>query len=437
MSDDEEAAWAVKADANIPKAFHGLFETGHRDIAYFGGRGAGKSHAVAGALVLQASQKPLRIVCARETHGSLQGSVKALIEDKIAAFGLAPHFECLADETRGRNGARFLYWGLLRNPEAIKSLEGADIFWAEEANRLSARSIRLVRPTLRKPGSRMIWTWNPEFDHDPVDQLFRGPAGPPPNSLVRPVTWADNKFFDQTALPAEMAHDYRVDPARAEHVWGGAYAPAIDGAYFAAPLAAVRAEGRIATLAADPILRARAFWDLGRRDATAIWIAQFVGREVRVLDYIEGRGQALAYYVSALRERGWGGALCQLPHDGRTVTLTAPGSAEEQLRAAGFEVGVIRNQGPGAAMQRVEAARRLFPQIWFNDTAAVAAGMKALAAYHERRDDHRNVGLGPEHDWASDPADAFGLMCVAYEAPREPREPLRRERFEGHGGWMG
>lgn len=199
----------------------------------------------------------------------------------------------------------------------------------------------------------------------------------------------------------------------------------------------MRAEGRITALAADPILRARAFWDLGRRDATAIWIAQFVGREVRVLDYIEGRGQALAYYVSALRERGWGGALCQLPHDGRTVTLIAPGSAEEQLKAAGFEVGVIPNQGPGAAMQRVEAARRLFPQIWFNDTAAVAAGMKALAAYHERRDDNRNVGLGPEHDWASDPADAFGLMCVAYEAPPEKREPVRRERFEGYGGWMG
>ena len=423
--------------ARIPLAFQDLFNETFRDYAFFGGRGGGKSHAVAGALVIQAAMKPLRIVCAREVQSSLRDSVQSLVEDKIADFGLGKHFECLRDETRGRNGSLFLYKGLSRNPDAIKSLEGADIFWGEEANRLSARSLKLVRPTLRKPGARMIWTWNPEFDHDPVDRLFRGPAGPPPKSLVRQVGWENNPYFEDTPLPAEMAHDYRIDAGRAGHVWGGAYAQTIEGAYYATPLAKVYAEGRVTVLARDPILRVRAFWDLGRRDATAIWLAQFVGREVRVLDYIEGRGQGLDFYIGELRRRGWGEALCELPHDGRTLTLIAKGSAEEQLRAAGFEVHVTPNQGAGAAMLRVEAARRLFPQIWFNDTAAVAAGMKALAAYHERRDEGRNVGLGPEHDWASDPADAFGLMCVAYETPREKRPRARRETFAGPGGWMG
>jgi phage terminase large subunit len=198
----------------------------------------------------------------------------------------------------------------------------------------------------------------------------------------------------------------------------------------------VREEGRICPQAKDPVLRVRAFWDLGRNDATAIWVAQFVAREIRVLDYIEGRGQQLAYYIEQLRSRGWGDAICQLPHDGVHVRLEAPGSVEQQVRAAGFEVQVTPNQGPGAALQRVEAARRLFPRIWFNDTADVASGLKALAAYHERRDEKRNVGLGPMHDWASDPADAFGLMCVAYEEPNE-RKPAKPRARHGAGGWMG
>jgi phage terminase large subunit len=423
------------SEVQIPAAFRDLFTEGWRDAAYFGGRGGAKSHSVAGALVIQAATKPLRVVCAREIQESLKDSVKQLIEDKIADFGLEDHFEALKDETRAKNGGKFVYKGVWRNPDALKSLEGADVLWGEEANRFSARSIRLIRPTLRKPGSRMIWTWNPEFDHDPIDKLFRGPAGPPPNSIVREVSWKDNPWFAGSPLQAEMEHDYRVDAANAEHVWGGQYVSAIEGAYYARQLAQVREEGRITPLAKDPILRVRAFWDLGRRDATAIWIAQFVGREIRVLDYIEGRGQEMAYYIAALRSRGWGDALCVLPHDGLNITVISPGSAQDQLRAAGFEVQVVPNQGKGAALARVEAARRLFPTIWFNDTPELQPGLKALAAYHERRDENRNVGLGPEHDWASDPADAFGLMCVAYEEPNERKKPTRQ--YAGAGGWMG
>lgn len=415
----------------IPKAFRGLFERGWRDAAFYGGRGGAKSHSVAGALVIQAAEAPLRVVCAREIQESLKDSVKQLIEDKISDYKLDGHFEALKDETRAKNGGKFVYKGVWRNPDALKSLEGADVLWGEEANRFSARSIRLIRPTLRKPGSRMIWTWNPEFDHDPIDRLFRGPAGPPPNSIVREVSWRDNPWFAGSPLQAEMEHDYRVDPGAAEHVWGGAYVQAVDGAYYTAQLQAVREEGRICHLNKDPIIRVRSFWDLGRRDATAIWIAQFLAREVRVLDYIEGRGQELGYYVAQLHSRGWSNVLCHLPHDGKNVTVIAPGSAQEQLHQAGFEVEIVPNQGKGAALQRVEASRRLFPQIWFNDTPEIAQGLKALAAYHEKRDENRNVGLGPEHDWASDPADAFGTMCVAYEEPRPNRrnDSIRPRNF--------
>ena len=425
------------SEAEIPQAFRDLFTTGWRDLAYHGGRGGAKSHSGAGGLVIQTAQQGLRVVCAREIQDSIKDSVKQLIEDKISDYGLEDHFEALRDETRCRRGGGFLYKGVWRNPDALKSLEGADVFWGEEANRFSARSIRLIRPTLRKPGSRMIWTWNPEHDFDPIDAFFRGPKGPPGpskdyplGSIVREVSWRDNPWFADSPLAAERENDYRTDPDMAEHVWAGSYVRAVEGAYYAAQLSQMRQEGRVCALAKEPVLRVRAFWDLGRRDATAIWIAQFVDREIRVLDYVEGRGQQLAYYVEQLRSRGWRDALCVLPHDGVHVRLESLGSVQEQLMAAGFEVDVIPNQGPGAALERVGKARALFPRIWFNDTSDVAAGLKALGAYHERRDDKRNVGLGPEHDWASDPADAFGLMCVAYEDPvKRKSTPMRLPNY--------
>lgn len=404
------------SEIQIPAAFRDLFRTDWRDAAYYGGRGGAKSHSVAGALVIQAAQAPLRVVCGREIQESLKDSVKQLIEDKISDYGLADHFEALKDETRAKNGGKFVYKGLWRNPDAIKSLEGADVFWGEEANRISARSIRLIRPTMRKPGSRMIWTWNPEFDFDPVDALFRGPAGPPPNSIVREVSWRDNPWFEGTPLQAEMEHDYRVNPQMADHVWGGAYVAAVDGAYYAEQLRIAREEGRLSVLSVDPMLPMQAFWDIGVADSTAIWVAQFVAREIRVLDYIEAQGQPLGYYVNELRRRGWGRAICVLPHDGVQRDNYTATSFEEHVRSAGFETRIIKNQGKGAAMQRIEAGRRLFPRIWFNEDAT-RDGVKALSAYHERRDDRRNIGLGPEHDWASHAADAFGLMCISYEEP--------------------
>lgn len=403
----------------IPKAFRGLFEP-HRHKASYGGRGSAKSHSFATALVLKAAQSPLRIVCAREIQNSLRESVKQLIEDKIESLGLADRFERLDKETRGLNGSKFMYLGMWRNPEAAKSLEGADIFWGEEASAFSERSLRIIRPTMRKPGSELWFSWNPEFEHDPVDKFFRG-SEPPPDTLLMPVSWRDNPWFDQSPLKADMEFDYATDPARAEHVWGGGYVTAVEGSYYAKELALCETEGRIGPLAADPIIQKRAVFDIGVADSTAIWVCQFMATQIRVLDYIEGQGQPLAYYVNALRDRGHGNAIAVLPHDGaHRDTLTAV-RYDDHVRQAGFQVQLIRNQGKGAALQRVQAARRLFPSIWFNDEQT-RPGRKSLAAYHERRDPNRNVGLGPEHDWASHGADSFGLMCVAYEAPRFEEE---------------
>ena len=183
-------------------------------------------------------------------------------------------------------------------------------------------------------------------------------------------------------------------------------------------------------------MRPRAFWDLGVSDSMAIWVAQFVGRDIRVLDYIEGQGQPLAYYVEELRSRGWGSALCVLPHDGAERDSVRAVKFEDHLRDAGFEVQTVKNQGKGAAILRIEAARRLFGQMWIH-AQACGAGVEALGAYHERIDEARGIGLGPEHDWASHAADAFGLMCVAYEEPMVAARERREGRAGVTGAWMG
>jgi phage terminase large subunit len=208
---------------------------------------------------------------------------------------------------------------------------------------------------------------------------------------------------------------------------------AIQGAYYGAAIAEARAHGRIGRVAKDPLMQVKAFWDIGVSDATSIWIAQFINREIRVLDYYEAVGQPLEAHLQWLRLRKYGSAVCVLPHDAVARDVITAMRFEDHIRQADFEVETVANQGKGAALKRIEAARRLFPSVWFNE-ATTTAGIEALVQYHEKIDPKRNVGLGPEHDWSSHAADAFGLMCVAYDAPEKARE------FAYHGGpgsWMG
>ena len=197
---------------------------------------------------------------------------------------------------------------------------------------------------------------------------------------------------------------------------------AVEGAYYGAQMHAAQVEGRITRLVIDPILPVRAFWDLGVSDATAIWVAQWESETIKVLDYIEAEGQPLSFYAAEMRRRGWEDALCVLPHDGAQREKSSARRYEDHLREAGFRVETVPNAGAGADMKRIEATRRLFPRILF-DAEKTADGRKVLAAYHEKRDAKRNIGLGPNHDWASHGADAFGLMAVYYE---QNKPTLRR-----------
>lgn len=392
----------------------------------FGGRGSGKSHFFAELAVERCIMRPgTRVLCGREIQKSLKESAKFLVESKIDALG-APGFRKLADETQTPGGGVIIYQGLqAHTADTIKSYEGFDLFWIEEAHKLRQRSLDILRPTPRKPDSEIWFSWNPFRKTDPVDALMRGPHAEELGAIVVPANWKDNLWFPDV-LKAERAFDFRHNPETYNHVWEGAYATVVSGAYYAQALSQAASERRICPLTPDPLCEIKAAWDLGVGDATAIWIAQFVGKQIWLLDYIEGEGQPLSYYVQEIRDRGWDKALCILPHDGAHRDAVSAIRFEDHLKDAGFRTKTIANQGQGAARLRIEAMRRLFPRMWF-DADKTEAGREALGAYHERRNEDREVGLGPEHDWASHGADAAGLLAIAYEEPRA-HSPAQAQR---------
>jgi phage terminase large subunit len=401
----------------------------------YGGRGSGKSHFFGEMLVERCLLQPgLRAVCVREVQKTLAQSSKRLIEYKLAELGVGSAFKVYHDRIVAPGDGLIIFVGMQdHTAESIKSLEGFRIAWVDEAQTMSQRSLALLRPTIRAPGSEIWASWNPRRKSDAIDDFLRQKR--PESALVVKANWRDNPWFPPE-LEAERQLDLKLYPDRYAHIWEGDYARAFEGAYFARGLNEASAQGRIGKVAADPLLPLRAFFDLGgagaSADAMAIWIVQWVDKEIRVLDYVEGVGQVLAYYVSELRARGYRDALCMLPHDGINANAITGKRYADHLRDAGFAVEVMDNQGRGAAAMRIEAIRRILPRCWFN-AATTEAGRDALGYYHERRDDDRNVGLGPDHDWSSHAADAFGLMAVAYEEPSRAAGFNRRIEYPKSG----
>lgn len=383
----------------------------------WGGRGSGKSHFFAEKLIDDSLYEPgLLSVCIREVQKSLKQSSKRLIEMKLRDLGLGEKdgFKVFNEIIQTPGDGVIAFQGMQdHTAESIKSLEGFKRAWMEEAQTISATSLNLLRPTIRATGSEIWASWNARRKTDPVDLMLRG-AQQPTGAVVVKANWQDNPWFTPE-LEQERLDCLRMQPDQYGHIWEGEYVTVSSGAYFARQMADARSEGRISPVPADPLMTYRAYWDIGgtgaKADACAIWIVQFVGLQVRVLNYYEAVGQELSTHVNWLRANGYGSALCVLPHDGASNDKVYRVSYESALKGAGFDVRVVPNMGQGAAMTRIETVRRVLPSVWFNE-ATTEGGRDALGWYHEKKDEARGIGLGPNHDWSSHAADAFGLMAV-------------------------
>lgn len=421
----------------LPGKLIPVFE-GEADVrGAWGGRGSAKTRSFAkmvatkGYIYGRAGISGI-LLCGRQYMNSLEDSsleeCKRAIEDEPF---LADFYEIGEKYIKSKDGRiSFAFAGLDRSIASIKSKGRILLCWVDEAEPVTEYAWSILIPTLREEGedwNAELWvTWNPRRKGSATDKRFRNSTDP--RIKVVELNWRDNPKFP-AKLERDRLRDKQERPDSYEHIWEGGYENVIQGAYYASSLTKAKEEGRIGRVAADPLMVIRLFVDIGgtgaRADAFTIWAAQFIGKEIRVLDYYEAVGQPLASHLVWCRERGYTSDRAQfwLPHDGSTQDKVHDVSYESALKSAGYKVTVVPNQGKGAAKARIEAARRLFPSMWFNaDTTE--PGRDALGWYHEKKDEERNVGLGPEHDWSSHGADSFGLMAVVYEPPRQKMDKI-------------
>jgi len=428
----------VKAQVALPAKLISVFE-GKADVrGAYGGRGSGKTRSFAKMAAIKGyiyGKQGIagQILCARQFMNSLDDSsleeCKRAIEEEPF---LLDYYEVGDKYIKSKDGLIwFSFAGLDRNINSVKSKGRILLCWVDEAEPVTEGAWQILEPTLREEGddwNAELWvTWNPVRKTSPVETRYRFST----NDLVKIVqlNWKDNpKFPDK--LNRQRMRDLEERPDQYPHIWDGEYATAIAGAYYAQHLVKAKEEGRICRVAFDPMFRTKVFCDLGgtgaRADAFAMWPAQFIGREIRLRDHYEVQGQPLSAHVQWLRSKGYTPANTDiwLPHDGDTNEKVIDTSFRKAFQEAGYTVEVVPNQGKGAAKQRVEASRRRFPMIYF-DEQTTEAGRLALGWYHEKIDEVRGIGLGPDHDWSSHSADAFGLMCSAYREPTQFNAPLK------------
>lgn len=368
-------------------------------------------------MILKCYEQPTRAVCIREVQKSIKDSVKQLLEDKIQSLGLGQFFEVLDQEIRGQNGSLIIFRGMASyNAETIKSLEAYDIAWVEEAQTLSQYSLDLLRPTMRKSGSELWFSWNPRFKTDPVDVFFRKEKRD--NAISVHVNWTDNPWFRNTDLYADMLADYEADPDKAEHVWGGAYGSS-QGAILSRFVSKARRDGRINdTTQYDPHgAPIEISSDLGFHDTASWWVWQRLVGGFHLLGYIGASGMdadewvgEINNYLTKLEIRPSHLGKIWLPHDATAKTFQSKHSSVERfIHAYGMDKMAIVPISRKA--DQISAARMIINSCAFN-AKECENGLDGLEAWEfDYNEDTQEFSREPKHNWASHPADAFAYGC--------------------------
>jgi len=393
----------------FPKKLKCLVEPEHsRYRILFGGRGGGKSHSVARMLLCKGVLKTIRVLCAREFQTSIKDSVHKLLVDQIYDMKLEAHYEITQSTIRGKNGTEFIFAGIKNNINGLKSIEGIDYCWCEEANNISKLSWDILIPTIRKENSEIWITFNPEL---PTDETYkRFILNPPDNAVVQKVNWNDNPWFP-AVLDLERQSLMNRDFEAYQNVWEGFTRSTIDGAVFAREMQRAEADNRICNVPYDPVKPVLAVFDIGWADATAIWFVQFIGMETRLIRYYETTQTTISEILAKMQTFGYVYETLYLPHDAQNRTIQSNGrSLEEIVRASGYNVRIIERT---PIADSINAARTIFNSCYFDKTNTVA-GLDCLRHYRYDVDpDTKQFSQKPVHDNYSHGADAFryiGLM---------------------------
>jgi phage terminase large subunit len=424
MSDVTDAI----ARAEFPVKLEGLFKKSRYKVLY-GGRGGAKSWGIARALLIKGAKDPIRILCAREFQTSIKDSVHKLLCDQIESLGLLSFYEITQTSIRGRNGTEFSFVGLKNNVSNIKSYEGVDICWVEEAQTTSRLSWNILIPTIRKEGSEIWISFNPELETDETYQRFV--ANPPADCITMKVNWSDNPWFPDTLKLEKDSLKIRDEEAY-NQVWEGLCRQTVDGAIFAKEMQQAEKDGRICRVPYDATKPVHAVFDLGWSDSTAIWFLQFVGMETRLIRYIEDSQKTISYYLATMQTYGYVYDTIWLPHDAENKTLAAAGrSIDDIVRAAGYKTQIMPRV---PILDSINAARTIFPNCYF-DREHTADGLACLRHYRYEVDPETGqFSRNPLHDHYSHGADAFRYIALMI---KEPPKRKKSAQIAMASGWMG
>ena len=410
--------------AQFPSKLDFLFENHRYKVAY-GGRGSGKSWGFARALLLQAANKPLRVLCAREVQRSIKNSVHQLLSDQIQALGLGQFYEVLESEIRGLNGSLFVFTGLANNTaESIKSYEGIDRVWCEEAQTISKKSWDILIPTIRKPESEIWVSFNPNIDTD--DTYVRYCVNPPENAKVVKMNYMDNPWFSEV-LEDERQHSEKTNPDYA-NIWLGECKAAVDGAIYSNEIREAQEEGRITAVPYDPMLKVHVVMDLGWNDSMSVILCQKGVSDLRIIGYIEDDHRTLDSYSAQLKNLSYNWGTMFLPHDGQSKDFKHGISAEEIMKKLGWDIRIV----PKADIESgIKIARMNFHRIYFDKSAQRL--VECLKNYRRSINSATNEPGAPLHDEFSHGADAFRYLCTSIDSMKNESWSKEKIQYTNRG----
>ena len=393
--------------AEFPDKLGFLFSPYRYKVAH-GGRGSGKSWGYARALILQAHSRKMRVLCTREVQKSIKDSVHKLLSDQIEALGLSKFFTILETQIRGKNGSEFFFSGLSnQTSDSIKSFEGVDRVWVEEAQSVSKKSWDVLIPTIRKDGSEVWITFNPEMDTD--ETYTRFVMSPAKDSIVVEMNYTDNPWFPKV-LESEREHCLLTDPEGYENIWLGKCKKSVAGAIYANEIDYAITNKMVRNVPHDSSLPVHCVFDLGWADSMAVIFVQKSASELRIIDYIEDNYKTLDWYVGEARARYRNIGEWWLPHDGEHRDFKTGKSSKEILE--GMNCNVEMN--PRIAIEDgIRHARMIFKRCYFDQDKA-ARLLECLKRYRRSINAQTLEPGAPLHDASSHGADCFRYlgMCA-------------------------
>lgn len=394
--------------AKFPAKANILFEP-HRYKVLYGGRGSGKSYAVARYLLLAGLSNSIRVLCTREVQKSIRDSVKRLLEDQIELLGMQNHYQSYESEIRGKNGTLFLFNGLsTETADSLKSYENIAKVWCEEAQSISKRSWDILIPTVRAENSEILITFNPQLETDETYRRFI--LNPPPDCVSVKMNYRDNPWFP-SVLEQERIYCQQHDPDNYPNIWEGACKPAVEGAIYFREIQDAVSQGRICRVPYDPLLTVHVVFDLGFNDNMAIALVQRHVSEIRIIDYIQDTGKTLHDYSEELKTRKYNWGRLWLPHDGYASDYKTGLSSASIMRRLGWDVPDKSEIAQLSVEEGIRVVKLSFPQLYIDEDHCGQL-IECLKRYRRRVNRETMTPGGPVHDEFSDGADCLRYVCV-------------------------